>query len=264
MAVIDQIFTSPAMRAVIQERDDALPWGVSVCIPYHNERPELLERAVSSVHEQTLQPREIIVVDDGSRHPFEPTNFPFLDHPLIRTVRVTNRGLPAARNTGLMLAKGVGFLPLDADDWLEPTFIEKTYPVFHEEDADVVFVGLQEHGPTRKSSYLPGYDRPAEEVTEQVLWQMNRFFYCSLIRSDVLREVGGYHTRMAGWPGIVNGGYEDWDLWITLKRRGAKFSVVNEVLFNYNTDNGPNSMLARAEQHRAQLVQEMRRHHQLD
>lgn len=252
MGVVDQVFESPAMRAVIQERDDALEGnhGVTVCIPYHNEPMEVLLRAIKSVFEQTVQPLEIIVVDDGS------DNEIILVDKKIRIVRVTNRGLPAARNTGLMLAKGTAFLPLDADDWIEPTYIEKTLPKLG--NADVVLVGLQEHGDVRKSNYMPGYDRNVEGVTEEILWQYNRFFYCALFRTELLREIGGYHPAMAGWPG-VHGGYEDWDVWIDLRRRGARFEQVNEILLNYNTQ-GP-GMLTRAETNRQVLIDEMKRHH---
>lgn len=234
---------------------------VTVCIPTHNDA-EHLTRAVDSVHAQTAFEKadtEIIVIDDGS------TDRAAVHRALgrcgrdagLRVYRVTNRGLPAARNTGLMLARGEAFLPLDADDWLEPTYIEKTLPLL--EDADVVLTGLQEHGPTRKGCYMPGFDRPHHEVTEEVLWQFNRFFYCSLLRTQLLREVGGYNPRMAGGFGQA-GGYEDYDLWIDLKRRGARFAAVYEPLFNYNTSN-PNSMLAGAERNRIALVAEMRRHH---
>lgn len=234
---------------------------ITVCIPYHNETQETLTRAVSSVLEQTTPVTEIIIVDDGSEQPHVPewVRDGFPDEP-IRTFRVTNRGLPAARNTALMLAKGAFFLPLDSDDWIEPTYVEKTLPVALA-GSDVVLVGLQEHGDApRNREYMPGFDRPAHEVTEKILWQYNRFFYCALFRTDLLREIGGYHPRMAGWPGVY-GGYEDWDLWIDLKRRKATFGCVNEILLNYSTHS--DSMLTRAERNREQLVSEMRRHHGL-
>lgn len=243
---------------MIEERDQArnqLQDGVTVCIPTYNDK-EHLWNAVKSAVDQTVLPLEIIVVDDGSDPDQGLLVSDLLDGGLVRVVRVTNRGLSAARNTGLMLARGSAFLPLDADDSIEPTYIEKTLPLLS--DADVVLVGLQEHGPTRNGTYMPGYDRPYDQVTVDTLWQYNRFFYCSLFRTQLLREVGGYNPRMAGWPG-VNGGYEDWDLWIDLMYREATFAAVNEVLFHYTTN--PQGMLAKAEQNREPLVDEMRRHH---
>lgn len=220
--------------------------GVTVCVTYHNEELWMLQRAVDSATNQTVSPLEVLVIDDGSQTEVSLRQ--------ARVVRVTNRGLPAARNVGLMLAKGDAFLPLDADDWIEPTYIEKTLPLLE----DVVLVGLQEHGPTRTGTYMPGYDRPHAQVTLDVMWQYNRFFYCALMRTQLLREIGGYNPRMAGGWG-VNGGYEDWDMWIDLMNRGARFSAVNEVLLNYTTK--AESMLIAAERNREVLVAEMRRHH---
>ena len=250
------------MRAVIQERDDALVQrdGVTVCIPTHNDA-HVLQTAIESALVQTVSPLEIIVVDDGSENEVKllvdedhPDKFPHID---VRVVRVTNRGLPAARNTGLMLARTEAIVFLDADDTIDPTFIEKTLPFF-QDGADVVLVGLQEHGPTRNGHYDPGYDRPFHLVDVEALWRCNLFFYCALMRVSVIREVGGYHPAMSGWPGVF-GGYEDWDMWITLMNRGVKFEAVNEPLLNYTTK--PDSMVTRAQQNREALVAEMRLHH---
>lgn len=226
---------------------------VTVVITHHDEPIDELQRAVDSVLNQTLQPLELLVIDDGSRTPPK-----LAADTKAKVVSITNRGLPAARNTGLMLAKGEAFLPLDADDWLDPSYLEKTIPLL-ERGADVVQVCLQEHGPERKGTYTPGYDRPLNTIDVDALWKTNLFFYCALMRTSLLREVGGYHPAMAGWPG-VSGGYEDWDLWITLMDKGARFVYVNEVLFHYNTSN-PNSMLKQAERNRGALLGEMWRHH---
>ncbi len=231
--------------------------NVTVCITCHNDF-EVAKRAIASVEAQTIQPTQVLVIDDGSAEPCPPYGAGVPD-PWIRTVRITNRGLPAARNTGLMLATGEAFLPLDADDWLDERFIEKTLPLLA--DADVVLTGLQEHGPTRDKRYLPGFDMPWAEVTVADLMTTNRFFYASLFRTQILRECGGYNPMMSG-PWNRDGGYEDWDLWIDLKTRGVRFAAVLEYLFNYSTET-TSSMLSRAEQNRAALVAEMKRHHRM-
>lgn len=230
--------------------------NVTVCIPCHNDQ-DVLGRAVFSAIAQTVPPLEVIIIDDGSE---EPVEFNSQDMADVRVVRITNRGLPAARNCGLMLAKGEAFLPLDADDTVAPDYIEKTLPLL-EAGADVVLTGLQEVGPHRNGRYNAGFDRPWDQVTWQLLVDdYNRFYYASLFRTALLREVGGYHPAMAGWPG-VHGGYEDWDLWVDLLRRGVKLAAVDEPLLLYTTK--PDSMLTRAETNRAALVGEMRRHHRL-
>ena len=253
---IGQNLESGNMRRMINERDNAVKAlegrGVSVIIPCF-EQQEWLFDALLSVTEQTVLPLEIIVVDDGSREPIRlpggnrETYAPYT----MRVIRVANRGLPSARNVGLMNAHGHAILPLDADDWLEPTFIEKTLPLL-DAGADVVFTGLQEHG-ERTGTYMPGCDLGLDGLTVEAERLSNRLFYCSLISTSLLKEAGGWNGRM------ING-YEDWDLWIDLMQRGAKLAGVDEPLFNYRTRK--DSMLADTEANwRDWCFDEMARHH---
>ena len=219
---------------------------VSICIPYYNQA-EWVARTIESVYGQTYPQWELIIVDDGSQEPLPEFWVPDQD---VRVLEVTNRGLPNARNVGLLNARGEAFLPLDSDDWIASDYLEKTVPLLAE--ADVVLTGLQEHGETRNGTYMPGYDRSHGLVDETVLWDFNRFFYCSLFRTSLLRECGGYNGRMLH-------GYEDWDLWIDLMRRGTRFAAVYEALFHYSTR--AESMLSHSERMREEIVAEMHRHH---
>ncbi|HXJ66358.1 MAG TPA: glycosyltransferase family A protein [Actinomycetota bacterium] len=229
--------------------DQMPPASVTVVVPCF-EQAQYLTACLESVRAQTLQPGEVIVVDDGSRleHSEEIQQIARIHN--CGYVRVTNRHLAAARNTGLMLAEEDAFLPLDADDTIEPTFIEKTYRLLS--NHDVVCVGLQEHG-ERNGCYNPGFDIPLEEVTEERMWEMNRLFYCCLFNTELLRKCGGYNPRMVH-------GWEDYDLHLDLIRRGARYTAVNEPLFNYRTSND-GMMAAAARDHRAWNIAEMRRHH---
>jgi glycosyltransferase involved in cell wall biosynthesis len=223
----------------------------TVVVTYHNESQDVFDRAMFSVAGQA---EEIIVVDDGSDSSPDVLRW----GGGVRLVRVTNRGLPAARNTGLMLCETEAILFLDSDDWIADDYLDKTLPLL--ENADVVLTGLQEHGPHRNGTYFPGYNKPFEQVTTEDLWHMNLFYYCSLFRTQTLREVGGYNPLMAG-PWNVGGGIEDWDLTLDLWTRGARFVECREVLFHYDTSN-PQSMAHTM--NRAALEAELRRHHRRD
>ncbi len=89
---------------------------ISVIIPTHN-RASILARALDSVLAQTLQPREIIVVDDGSED--DTTTLLARDYPACRYLHQPNRGVSSARNLGIANAKGDWIALLDSDDaWL--------------------------------------------------------------------------------------------------------------------------------------------------
>jgi len=91
---------------------------VSVILTTYN-RFFLLERALKSVLKQTFEDWECIVVDDASEKPIQPI-LEAHDDPRMRYHRHDeNKGLSAARNTGLRLAKGAMIAFLDDDDeWL--------------------------------------------------------------------------------------------------------------------------------------------------
>ncbi|KPJ93918.1 MAG: glycosyl transferase [Gammaproteobacteria bacterium SG8_11] len=89
---------------------------VSVIVPTYN-RKSLLERAVRSVLAQTVQPQEIIVVDDGSTDDTVAMLQNF-DSEIIYHYQ-SNQGVSKARNSGISLARSPWIAFLDSDDeWL--------------------------------------------------------------------------------------------------------------------------------------------------
>ena len=90
---------------------------ISVIIPVFNTEKYLAE-AIESVLSQTIKPAEIIVVDDGSTDKSAEVARQF--EPLVRLVCQENKGVGAARNTGINNASGENLAFLDADDlWTE-------------------------------------------------------------------------------------------------------------------------------------------------
>ena len=90
---------------------------ISVIIPTYN-RAGLLIEAVSSVLDQTYSNFELIIVDDGSTDKTE-DRFGF-SKPPVRYIRQEHQGVSAARNRGIVEAKGAYIAFLDSDDyWLK-------------------------------------------------------------------------------------------------------------------------------------------------
>lgn len=92
---------------------------MSIVIPTYN-RAHTLGRAIDSMLAQALDDWEIVLVDDGSS---DTTNklLEHYDDPRIRVFRHSeNRGVTAAKNTGLDNIRGVWFSILDSDDELLP------------------------------------------------------------------------------------------------------------------------------------------------
>ncbi|MDR1927427.1 MAG: glycosyltransferase, partial [Oscillospiraceae bacterium] len=127
--------------------EDILPLHrrISLILPFYNEQ-EFLPRAVDSVLAQTVQDWELILVDDGSRDASAALAQQLARRdPRIRLVQhAENRGLSAARNTGMEHANGEYLAFLDADDLLEPPFFQAMLEAAHTESAhaDVVHAPL--------------------------------------------------------------------------------------------------------------------------
>lgn len=93
----------------------------SVIIPLYNKEREV-EAAVRSALEQTLPPREVIVVDDGSTDNGAAV-VEAIGSPLVRLIRQPNGGVCAARNRAVAASKGRHVALLDADDRWRPGFL---------------------------------------------------------------------------------------------------------------------------------------------
>jgi glycosyltransferase involved in cell wall biosynthesis len=118
----------------VSETRFAVP--VAVVIPTYNHS-RFLADAIASVERQTVRAAEIIVVDDGSTDHPEDVVAHFLR---VRFIRQDNKGLAAARNTGLRAACSDKVVFLDADDLLAPDAIASGLACFRRHpDAGFVY-----------------------------------------------------------------------------------------------------------------------------
>lgn len=111
---------------------------VAVIIPCF-EQKQFLPKAIESALGQTVSPSEIIVVDDGSSEDLSTVT---ADYPGVTLIRQDNRGLAAARNTGMKAAASDKIIFLDSDDQLLPGAVAAGLRCFQEmPDAGFVYGG---------------------------------------------------------------------------------------------------------------------------
>ena len=212
----------------------------TILIPAFNVKDYLVE-AIDSALAQTT-PCEVIVVNDGST---DGTKFICDDYAdRVKVVHQVNKGLPSARNAGIMNATTELILMLDADDKLLPTAVERIEKVFDDTDADIVSPSFTMFGLQNQDVILQM--RPQLEDFKSG----NKIGYCSAFKRSDLLMIGGYSPRMI-W------GYEDLALTIDLLKRGKKIYTIPEPLWLYRIK--PNSMLANAQAHHAELMAQI--HH---
>jgi len=193
--------------------------SVSVIIPSFNHG-EFLAEAVKSVLNQTFKSYEIIIIDDASDDEISTDiALSFASQNIRVLVNKKNLGVCASRNRAIEQARGEFILPLDADDKIAPTYIEKAVAALESGVADVVYCKVMLFGAKRKDWGLPHFS------SYNILFG-NLVFNCALYRRKDWKEVGGYSEA------FVNG-YEDWDFWLSFLERQKTFYKIEEHLFFY-------------------------------
>ncbi len=184
---------------------------ISVIIPAFN-RAHTLPKALDSVLSQTLKPREIIVVDDGST---DETNAVLANYPGLCIISQDNRGVSAARNMGIKKAGGEWLAFLDSDDeWLKEK-LEKQWDTICIDDKlichteEIWIRNGQRVNPMKKHKKFGGmiYERclPLCVISPSSV----------MIHRSVFKDVGVFDESLEVC--------EDYDLWL---RICAKYSVL--------------------------------------
>jgi glycosyltransferase involved in cell wall biosynthesis len=206
---------------------------VSVIVPAFNAA-HLIGRTLQSVSAQTYPRLEILVVDDGSR---DETSERVLEaaakDPRIHLLRQENRGVAAARNTGIEASRGDFVAPIDADDIWFPQKLEKQTAVFRSSPPTVglVYAGsapiFGDRWPPRLS--MP---KPLEGAVYLPLLRGNFLSNAStpLIRRECFERVGRYDPSYRDQDAQ---GCEDWDLYLRIAEQYA-FRAVTECLVGYH------------------------------
>ena len=194
---------------------------VSVIVPCFN-LGEFLPETCESVRSQTYATWECIVVDDGSVDDTEQVARRYCEKDRrFRYLKKDNGGPSGARNTGMHAASGELFLPWDADDLFDPSYLDKAVRVL-QSDSRVGFV----------SCYVEMFgagrwivrDHKSGGSENYVFWNNN--VACALLRRKVWEDVGGYDETMRE-------GYEDWDFWLSATEKGWLCHIIEEPLFKY-------------------------------
>ena len=160
------------------------------------------------------------MVDDGSHDDSLKIAQTYCEqHAECQVIAQKNRGVSAARNTAIKATKGTYILPVDADDKIANTLIEKAVEVI-EHDNNIRVVGCR--------CWMFG------AVDKE--WKLPDFSHSLLARKNMIPATALY--RKADWERC--GGYceeeiyrEDWDFWLSMMELGGTFYRLNEILFYY-------------------------------
>ncbi|MEL6812390.1 MAG: glycosyltransferase family 2 protein [Bacteroidota bacterium] len=193
---------------------------ISVYITSYNQK-EYLKVAVDSVLAQTLQPYEIVIVDDCSSDGSQEVINEYCEaHPSLIKAHFNNenKGITKSRNVALSLVTGEYTTWLDGDDKYLPEKLEVQAKVVRQSGADVVYTNFY-YSKSDINEYhriwcsnrneLPSSSHIYFDVIARNFPQSTLFRY-ELVQTDLLKNVGGYDEQLKI--------YEDFDFRIRLTK----------------------------------------------
>ena len=187
---------------------------VSIIISVYNQWKYLIELK-KSIDRQTYKNIEVIVVDDGSKRIPKKAK-EVLKNDTLKVIK-KNKGANTARNKGLQYAKGKYVLFCDADVSLSKNYIEKMVKVL-EKHKDYAFAYSDFKLVVKGEITL----YKSHKWNEEKLKNINYISMVSLIRKSALKGIKLDENIQR---------FQDWDLWLTLMKKGYKGYYINKVLF---------------------------------
>jgi glycosyltransferase involved in cell wall biosynthesis len=212
---------------------------VSVILPAHGERAQLLRRALASVGAQGYRPVELVVIDDGCseataavivemRSELEGRGIAFETRRLVGTPP----GPAVARNVGLELAGGSYIALLDSDDYWEPGLVTALTALFaRQPECAVAFCGNFEHDEDGRVARVRPMGLAGDGEEGRLARPLDQFMTifpfqtsAALVRRSALDQVGRFDETLALWS--------DADLWYRLAEQ-FDFAYLREPLSHF-------------------------------
>lgn len=179
-----------------------------------------LPETLDSLYAQTDPRFEVIVVNDGSSDIATCRLLAGLSRPRLTVVHSERQGLPGARNLGARHARGEFLCMVDADDILEPAYLERSTSALAA-SPEVAFAShwLRAFG-DEEWEWTPG------DCTFPALLHSNTVNGAALMRRALFDALGGFDESMTQ-------GCEDWEFWIRATAAGHSGVIIPEFLFRY-------------------------------
>ena len=197
---------------------------VSIITPVFNTPVRWLRECIESVLTQTYENWELILIDDHSTDPETLrclTELAASDSRIILAKDEKRRGISAASNRGLALAKGDWVAFLDHDDLLEPDALFQNVKWLQDHpDADLIYSDedkLTEQGfdsPIFKPDWSPDY-----------FLSCNYVCHFTLIRRELIKQVGGFRSKFDG--------AQDYDLFLRVIEQTNRIDHIPRVLYHW-------------------------------
>ena len=200
---------------------------------YKGERPEYLEKALFSVVNQTMQPDEIVLVEDGelTEELYQVINEIKAGYSILKPYSFEkNEGLGCALRKGLSLCENELVARMDTDDIAKSNRFELQYQYMEEHQEVEVLGGCLEEFDEEDSSYHKVKMMPEEmsSILKYAKYRNPLNHMTVMFRKSAVLEAGSYRD----FPYL-----EDYDLWIRMLAKGTCFHNFDTVLIEVRCNN---------------------------
>lgn len=206
---------------------------ISIIIPTFNQA-EYIDYTLKSVIKQSYENWECLIIDDGSNDNTEEIVERIIEKDSrFKYFKKVNGGASSARNYGLDIAKGDLIQFLDSDDYIDKDKLSKGIEAFENNKSSNIIISNFNMFRNSIDTLLPPYcnleNRTFDFNSILIDWDVNYTIplHCGLFQNILFQNVRFDESIQSK---------EDWIMWVTILKNGAKASFVNESLafYRYN------------------------------
>ncbi|MEL3901408.1 MAG: glycosyltransferase family 2 protein [Treponema phagedenis] len=204
----------------------------SIIMPVYNTE-NYVETAILSVLNQTYADYELICVNDGSTDRSNEILKNFSDNPKVHTIKhESNKGLLAARVTGVKYASGDYILFLDSDDWLELNALYTLLCLLKKGFWDYIEFPYYAVKNNIKERNIFSYEDKKKNIIDILLSDANHTIWNKCFYSKFLKCI---YEKLPDFYAVSN---EDYYQIAIIEYYAKKRKRIHTPLYNYRQDSG--------------------------
>ena len=203
---------------------------LSIIVPVYNVK-EYIEKCIKNISTQRIEDIEIICIDDGSNDGCSKLldEYSKIDY-RIKVIHQENKGLSAARNIGLEIARGkyIGFI--DSDDYPSLNMYDELINFLEQNNLDMVVCNF--YHLINKKVYID------KKITNNIIYDNKNDIILETIKDNIIRNfVWSKVYKKELWNGVlfpVGKNYEDIVVSIPIAEKTNRIGYYAKPLYYYN------------------------------
>lgn len=202
---------------------------LSVIVPVYKIKEEYLRNCIESLLNQGRVDYEIVLIDDGSPDNCGAICDEYADDIRVRVIHQENQGVSVARNNGIKAATTKWLTFVDADDWVEPSYIDEIYGAISDKGKDAELVMFEYSREFREANSYEYMKEESVFLTTDELETVRKATYYKLL----LNGKPNPYTVIALWNKVYRTElFKQYDIWFVPEARKGQDRLLNADVLN--------------------------------